>query len=78
MKTTDFEVIVSNIETMKLEIKHVQLFGTFKTDKEALKALKAVEPSIVQIKGYTVMEELRGMTEQTFLEHSVPLGKKHD
>lgn len=71
---TQATVMSLNIETAEPSSKTYEMPGLYKTDEALLKAIKELYDTdtekVVAITSKTEIEELRGITEYAFLQHS--------
>lgn len=74
---TQATVMALNIETAEPSTETYEMLGIYKTDEELLKAVKelydTVTEKVVTITSKTEIEELRGISESLFLQHSIVL-----
>jgi hypothetical protein len=74
---TQATVMALNIETAEPSTETYEMLGIYKTDEELLKAVKELYDTdtekVVAITAKTEIEELRGISESLFLQHSIVL-----
>lgn len=74
---TQATVMTLNIETAEPSTETYEMPGIYKTDEELLKAVKELYDTetekVVAITAKTEIEELRGISESLFLQHSIVL-----
>lgn len=74
---TQATVMVLNIETAEPSTETYEMLGIYKTDEELLKVVKELYDTdtekVVAITSKTELEELRGISESLFLQHSIVL-----
>ena len=72
---TQATVMSLNIETAEPSTETYEMPGIYKTDEELLKAVKELYDTekVVTITSKTEIEELRGISESLFLQHSIVL-----